>query len=107
LLYLIRCILIVLERVNIKTIIWPVYIDSKRTKKQGRKIPIDDAVSAPSLSEISRAARKLNLSPETETNKSFPGLWFESSGRVTVERNDLSKKEVLLKISHTIKGSRK
>ena len=90
-----------------KTIIWPVYIDSTRTKKEGRKISSEDAVSSPSLSEISRAARKLNLSPETDSKKSFPGLWFESSGRVTVERNDLSKKEVLLKISHTIQGSRK
>ncbi len=95
------------ECVNIKTIIWPVYIDSKRTRKEGRKIPLDDAVSSPSLSDISRAARKLGLSPETEKDKSFPGLWFENSGRVIVERNDLSKKEVLLKISKTIKGSRK
>ncbi|WP_342765997.1 signal recognition particle subunit SRP19/SEC65 family protein [Methanobacterium alcaliphilum] len=86
---------------------WPVYIDSKRSRNEGRKIPKDDAVSAPSLSEISRAARKLNFSPETESSKSYPGLWYESSGRVIVERNEISKKELLLKISNMINGSRK
>lgn len=91
---------------GMKTIIWPVYIDSTRTRKEGRKISKNEAVSSPRLSEISRAARKLNLKPETENNKSYPGLWWEVSGRVIVEREEISKKEVLLKISNMIRGSR-
>lgn len=89
-----------------KTIIWPVYIDSKKSRKEGRKIPKKEAVSSPSLSDISRAARKLNLSPKTENNKSFPGSWYDNSGRVIVERGEISKREILLKISNMIKGSR-
>lgn len=89
-----------------KTIIWPVYLDVKKSKKEGRKIPKKDAVTSPSLSDISRAARKLNLNPKSETNKSYPGSWYEYSGRVVVDRGDMSKRELLLKISNLIKGSR-
>ncbi len=89
-----------------KTIIWPVYIDSTRTKKEGRKISKKDGVSSPRLGEISRAARKLNLNPDTENDKSYPGLWWESTGRIVVEREEISKKDLLLKISNMIKGTR-
>lgn len=89
-----------------KTIIWPVNIDSKKSKKKGRKIPKKEAVSSPSLSDISRAARKLNLNPKTENDKSFPGSWYENSGRVIVERGEMSKRDLLLKISNLIKGFR-
>ena len=70
-----------------KAIIWPVYIDSKKTKNEGRKIPIEDAVSSPKLREISRAADKLGLNPEVEKNKSYSRSWWEISGRVAVDKN--------------------
>ena len=88
-----------------KAIIWPVYIDSKKTKHEGRKIPIEDAVSSPKLREISRAADKLGLNPEVEKNKSYSRSWWELSGRVAVDKNQ-PKREILIKISKMIKGTR-
>jgi signal recognition particle subunit SRP19 len=88
-----------------KAIIWPVYIDSKKTKHEGRKIPIQDAVSTPKLREISRAAEKLGLNPEVEKNKSYSRSWWELSGRVAVDKNQ-PKREILIKISKMIKGTR-
>ena len=88
-----------------KIIIWPAYIDSKKTKKEGRRISKKRAVSSPKLREITNAAKKLNLNPETENNKSYSRSWWESSGRVSVDKN-MSKKETLLKISNMIKGMR-
>jgi signal recognition particle subunit SRP19 len=88
-----------------KAIIWPVYIDSKKTKHEGRKIPIEDAVSSPKLREISRAAEKLGLNPEVEKNKSYSRSWWELSGRVIVDKNQ-PKREILIKISKMIKGTR-
>jgi signal recognition particle subunit SRP19 len=88
-----------------KAIIWPVYIDSKKTKHEGRKIPIQDAVSSPKLREISRAAEKLGLNPEVEKNKSYSRSWWELSGRVAVDKNQ-PKREILIKISKMIKGTR-
>lgn len=88
------------------TIIWPTYINSKRSRKEGRKINKNDAVSDPKLTEVSRAARKLNLNPKTEDDKSYPRFWWEDSGRIIIEREDISKNKVLVEISQTIKSLR-
>jgi len=90
----------------VETIIWPVYIDSNRTKREGRRINKSDAVSNPKLTEISRAARKLNLNPKTEDDKSYPRFWWENSGRIIVERENTSKNKILVEISQTIKSLR-
>jgi signal recognition particle subunit SRP19 len=89
-----------------KTTIWPANIDSTKTAKEGRKIPKNNAVSTPKLREISRAATKLGLNPTLEKDKSYPKSWWESSGRVIVDKNQ-PKREILIKISNTIKGFRK
>ncbi len=88
-----------------ETIIWPVYIDSEKTKKDGRKISRKDGVPSPKLREISNAAKKLNLNPKVENNKSYSRSWWESSGRVIVDKN-IPKRELLIKISNMIKGMR-
>lgn len=90
-----------------ETIIWPVYVDSNRSRREGRKINKEDAVSKPKLTEISRAARKLNLNPKVEDDKSYPGSWWENSGRIIVETENSSKNEILVKISQNIKNLRK
>ncbi len=91
---------------TMKTIIWPANIDSKRTINEGRKIPKKHALSSPKLREISRAASKLGLNPEVENDKSYPKSWWEKTGRVIVDKNQ-PKREILIKISNTIKGFRK
>ena len=89
-----------------KAIIWPVYIDSKKTKHDGRRIPLVDAVSSPKLREISKAAAKLGLNPEVEKTKSYSRSWWEISGRVAVDKT-MPKREILIKISKIIQGNRK
>jgi len=88
-----------------KTTIWPVYIDSKKTKKEGRRISKENAVSSPKLREITKAAEKLHLNPEVEKYKSYSRSWWESSGRISLDKN-MPKGEMLKKISNRIKGSR-
>lgn len=88
-----------------KTVIWPVYIDSKKTKKEGRRISRENAVPSPKLREISKAAEKLHLNPEVEKYKSYSRSWWESSGRIIVDKN-ITKRETLIKISNMIKGMR-
>ncbi|BDZ68180.1 signal recognition particle protein Srp19 [Methanobacterium ferruginis] len=88
-----------------RTIIWPDYLDSKKTKSEGRKISKKQGVSSPKIREISQAAKKLGLNPSVEKYKSYPPSWWEGSGRVIVDKK-MSKREVLLKLSNMIKGSR-
>ncbi len=89
-----------------RTIIWPAYLDSNKTKSEGRKIPKKQAVSSPKLREITQAAKKLRLNPSVEKYKSYPPSWWEGSGRIIIDRN-MSKQEVLIKLSNLINGSRK
>lgn len=91
---------------SMKAIIWPANIDSKKTVREGRKIPKKYALSTPKMREISRAASKLGLNPEVEKDKSYPKSWWESSGRVIVDKKQ-PKRDILIKISNTIKGFRK
>ena len=91
---------------SMKAIIWPANIDSKKTVREGRKIPKKYALSTPKLREISRAASKLGLNPEVEKDKPYPKSWWESSGRVIVDKKQ-PKRDILIKISNTIKGFRK
>jgi len=88
-----------------RTIIWPDYLDSKKTKSEGRKISKKQGVSSPKIREITQAAKKLGLNPSVEKYKSYPPSWWEGSGRVIVDKK-MSKREVLLKLSNMIKGSR-
>ena len=88
-----------------RTTIWPVYIDSKKTKKEGRRISRENAVSSPKLREITKAAEKLHLNPEVEKYKSYSRSWWESSGRIIVDKNT-TKRETLIKISNMIRGMR-
>lgn len=88
-----------------RTIIWPVYIDSEKSKKEGRRISKENSVPSPKLREISNAAKKLQLNPEVENGKSYSRSWWESSGRVTVDKS-ATKRETLIKISNMIKGMR-
>lgn len=90
-----------------ETIIWPAYLDSKKTKKEGRKIPKKHAVESPTLNEIKKAAERLKLKARVEADKAYPPSWWERSGRVIIEHNsNLKKRKLLLKISKMIKASR-
>jgi len=88
-----------------ETIIWPAYLDAKKTKKEGRKIPRKHAIESPTLAEIKEAAERLKLKAKIEADKAYPPSWWERSGRVIIEHEKLKKRELLLKISKMIKAS--
>lgn len=88
-----------------RTIIWPAYIDSEKTKSEGRKIAKTQAVNTPKIREMTQAAKKLGLNPSVEKYKSYPASWWEGSGRIIIDRK-MSKVEALIKISNMIKGAR-
>ncbi|MGN1362187.1 MAG: signal recognition particle subunit SRP19/SEC65 family protein [Methanobrevibacter sp.] len=85
--------------------IWPVYLDSNRTLKEGRKISKNDAVDDPSLNEIRKACYKLHLKPLVDKDKTYPGLWYEHTGRVAVDA-DMKKLVLLREVAAKIKEIR-
>ena len=86
--------------------IWPQYLDKNLSLSQGRKVSKDIAVSEPSLSDIERALKRLGLQYTIEKEQSYPGKWYEKSGRVLVEW-DKTKLELLKEVSLKIEELRK
>jgi signal recognition particle subunit SRP19 len=86
-------------------IVWSVYINALKTKKEGRKIAKEHCIKNPELNEIARASSKLNFNSRIENNKSYPSSWWEKSGRVIIETN-MKKNDALKKISSLIKEFR-
>ena len=85
--------------------IWPQYINKKLSRKEGRKIAADYCVDEPKVSEMESVVKRLGLKYSTQENKTFPGKWYERSGRILVE-TDMNKLELLKLIGTKIKESR-
>jgi signal recognition particle subunit SRP19 len=85
--------------------IWPQYLDKNLTLNEGRKVSKEIAVAEPSLSDIERALKRLGLSYNIDKERSYPGKWYEKSGRVLVEW-DGTKLELLKEVSLKIKEIR-
>src|SRR5665647_1953456 len=67
---------------NSKRIVWPVYMDAHKTRKEGRILAKKDSLGAPDIDEIMRAAKELGLNPSCEDEKMYPRSWWERKGRV-------------------------
>jgi len=92
------------EYINERIVLWPVYIDSTKSRKKGRKISKQDGVPRPRVEEIVEAAEILGLEPIIE-DKKYPRLWWEQEKRVVVLKK-YSRQELLKRIARKIKEIR-
>jgi signal recognition particle subunit SRP19 len=66
--------------------IWPIHLDSSRTREEGRRLPISRAVKQPTLKEVSTAAMSLGYSPQTTEKAALPSSHWEKTGFVWVKK---------------------
>ncbi|MBO6123682.1 MAG: signal recognition particle protein Srp19 [Methanobrevibacter sp.] len=85
--------------------IWPQYLDKNLSLSEGRKISLEDSVKEPSINEIERALKRLNLKYSLQKENAYPGKWYEKSGRVLVEWEG-TKLELIHTVSLEIKKMR-
>ncbi len=88
-----------------RIIIYPEYIDAKKSRSEGRKIRRELCIPNPRLEEIYEAAKILGLNPEMQKDKKYPKNWFYSRGRIIVDKKK-SKLEILKEIAKTVKTIR-
>jgi signal recognition particle subunit SRP19 len=81
-----------------KVIIWPVYFDQTKTRKEGRRVSKNLAVQSPNILEIQEAAQKLGLKFEVVANKGYPKTPWLKTGMIMVEKKG-SKEQVIRKIA--------
>lgn len=67
-------------------VIWPLYFDKRKTRSSGRRVPDSLSINRPTIQEIVFAIKNLGFKYIVEENKKHPSTWFESSGRILVEK---------------------
>jgi len=87
-----------------RVVVYPNYIDSKKSRKMGRKISFADAVPNPKIEEIVKAAENLGLDPRVEDSK-YPREWWSGDKRIVVLKRG-SKLNTLRLIAKEIKRLR-
>jgi len=89
-----------------KILLWPVYLDSSRTRKEGRRVPKSVAVSNPSVEELKGASETLGLEPEVEIGRAHPAAPWQKTGRIWIA-SGWSKSQTLMKIAKEVASVRR
>jgi signal recognition particle subunit SRP19 len=81
-----------------KAIIWPVYFDCNKTRKDGRRVPKSIAVQSPKILEIKETADKLGLQNDVNLEAHFPKAPWVKSGMLLVEKQE-AKEKIIQKLA--------
>ncbi|MDR0372852.1 MAG: signal recognition particle protein Srp19 [Nitrososphaerota archaeon] len=87
-----------MRKLNGKAIIWPVYFDQNRSRKEGRRIAKDQAVLSPKVVEIKEAADRLGLKNEINIEAHYPKMPWAKIGMLIVEKHE-AKETIIKKLS--------
>ena len=81
-----------------KVIIWPVYFDQSKTRKDGRRVSKSLSIQHPKIEEVTMAVQKLGLKHEVTPEVGYPKTPWLKTGMILVE-NESSKEQVIRKIA--------
>ena len=84
-----------------KFIIWPAYFDANKTRAQGRRLAVGQAVISPRIQEIQDAALKLGLKPELIAGKAYAKTPWSKQGTILVEKQG-SKEQTIKRIARQL-----
>jgi signal recognition particle subunit SRP19 len=86
-------------------VIYPSYLDSTKTIKQGRRIGVEQAVETPSVMDLSQALQSLHirhvLQPYKGYSRDITCQW-DNPGRVLVDVSNHTKKELMMKLAEKL-----
>ena len=89
-----------------KMVLWPVYFDVNKTRREGRRVPKKLAIPSPKLEEIQKAMKRIGLQPETVPDAIHTKSPGQKTGLFIVPKKD-SKVETLRKIAKELLDIRK
>jgi signal recognition particle subunit SRP19 len=81
-----------------KAIIWPIYFDCNKSRKDGRRVPKPMAVQSPKILEIKEAADKLGLQNEVNLEAHFPKNHWAKTGMLLIEKKE-AKEKIIQKLA--------
>ncbi|MEM1524894.1 MAG: signal recognition particle subunit SRP19/SEC65 family protein [Nitrososphaerales archaeon] len=68
-----------------RLIIWVDYFNSTLSRKQGRRVPLNQAVRNPTLKELEEAAKRIGYHPESVI-AAHPKRNYMQSGYISIEK---------------------
>lgn len=86
-------------------VIYPSYLDSKKTIKQGRRIGTERAVETPSVMDLSQALQSMQIRHVLQPYKGYSrdiACQWENPGRVLVDVSNQTKKELMIKLAEKL-----
>ncbi len=84
-------------------IVYPEYFDSKLTRREGRRVPLNLAVPNPMIDELAFIAHKLGWQVSVEKDAAYPRCWWNRKGRLVVEKHVMKKGKALLTMARNLK----
>ena len=81
-----------------KAIIWPIYFDANKTRRNGRRVAKNLAVQSPKIDEVKIAVDKLGLKNEVRLEAHFPRIPWVKTGMLLVEKKE-PKEKIIQKIA--------
>ncbi len=84
-----------------KVIIWPVYFDQTKTRKNGRRVTKSLGVQHPKIAEVAMAVEKLGLKHELASEAGYSKTPWVKTGIILVEKKG-SKEQVIRNIANQI-----
>ena len=80
----------------VEKVIWPAYLDASKSRREGRRVPADLAVEAPTADEIAEAVGQVGYDAVIERDLAYPRQPWVPTGRVRVEGADDDAKNDLV-----------
>jgi signal recognition particle subunit SRP19 len=80
----------------VENVIWPAYLDATKSRAEGRRVPLDEAVDDPSVDEIAEAVQQVGYDAVIEREATY-SREFDPRGRVLVKGADDASKNDLVK----------
>jgi len=81
-------------------VVWLDYLDSERKRAEGRRVPLNSCVRAPTLDEMIQACKRLSLDPQPQ--KAFrPKAPRRQSGYVSIKKQG-QKQQVIVAIAREL-----
>jgi signal recognition particle subunit SRP19 len=81
-------------------VVWLDYIDSERKRSEGRRVPLNSCVRAPTLEELAQACKMLNI--DAQPQKAFyPRKSRRQSGYVSIKKNG-PKQQIIMSVAREL-----
>jgi signal recognition particle subunit SRP19 len=83
-----------------RSVVWLDYLDSEKKRSDGRRVPLNSCVRAPTLEELVQACKKLNLDPQPQ-KAFYPKATRRQSGYVSIKKQG-RKQQIITAIAREL-----